>query len=29
MKYLDKEEFNKANTFGTGESNDAFAQFYR
>ena len=26
MKYLDKEEFDKANKFGTGNPNDAFAK---
>lgn len=28
MKYLDKEEFDKANKFGTGNPNDAFAKFF-
>ena len=28
MKYLEKEEFDKANTFGTGMPNDAFAQYF-
>ena len=28
MKYLDKKEFDKANKFGTGNPNDAFAKFF-
>lgn len=28
MKYLDKEEFDKANKFGTGNPNDAFAKYF-
>lgn len=28
MKYLNKEEFDKANSFGIGEPNDAFAQYF-
>lgn len=28
MKYLDKEDFDKANTFGMGLPNDAFAQYF-
>lgn len=28
MKYLDKEEFDKANKFGTGNTNDAFAKYF-
>ncbi|MBE6511974.1 MAG: cupin domain-containing protein [Methanobrevibacter olleyae] len=28
MKYLDKEEFKNANTFGMGVPNDAFAQYF-
>lgn len=28
MKYLDKEEFDKANKFGTGKPNDAFAKYF-
>lgn len=28
MKYLDKKEFDKANKFGTGNSNDAFAKYF-
>ncbi|AMD17729.1 cupin [Methanobrevibacter sp. YE315] len=28
MKYLDKEEFDKENTFGIGMPNDAFAQYF-
>ena len=28
MKYLDKEDFDKANTFGIGFPNDAFAQYF-
>ncbi len=28
MKYASKEAFDKANVFGFGESNDAFAQFF-
>lgn len=28
MKYLDKEEFENANTFGMGVPNDAFAQYF-
>ena len=27
MKYLDKKEFDKANKFGTGNPNDAFAKY--
>lgn len=28
MKYLDKKEFDKANKFGTGNPNDAFAKYF-
>lgn len=28
MKYLDKEEFDKANKFGTGNPNDAFEKYF-
>lgn len=28
MKYTDKQEFEKANMFGTGAPNDAFAQYF-
>ena len=28
MKYLDKEEFDKDNKFGTGNPNDAFAKYF-
>lgn len=28
MKYLDKEEFDKANKFGTGNPNGAFAKYF-
>lgn len=28
MKYLDKKEFDKANKFGTGNTNDAFAKYF-
>ena len=28
MKYLDKEEFDKSNKFGTGNTNDAFAKYF-
>ena len=28
MKYLNKKEFDKANSFGIGEPNDAFAQYF-
>lgn len=28
MKYLDMEEFDKANKFGTGNPNDAFAKYF-
>lgn len=28
MKYLDKEEFDKSNKFGTGNPNDAFAKYF-
>lgn len=28
MKYLDKEEFDKENTFGIGMPNDTFAQYF-
>ena len=28
MKYLDKEAFDRANMFGTGAANDAFAQYF-
>lgn len=28
MKYLDKEKFDKANKFGTGNPNDAFAKYF-
>ena len=28
MKYLDKEEFDKANKFGTGNPTDAFAKYF-
>ena len=28
MKYLDKEEFDQANKFGTGNPNDAFAKYF-
>lgn len=28
MKYLDKEEFDKTNKFGTGNPNDAFAKYF-
>ena len=28
MKYLDKEEFDKANKFGTGNPNEAFAKYF-
>lgn len=28
MKYLDKKEFYKANKFGTGNPNDAFAKYF-
>lgn len=28
MKYLDKEEFDKANKFGTGNPNNAFAKYF-
>lgn len=28
MKYLDKEEFDKANKFGTGNPNDALAKYF-
>ena len=28
MKYLDKEKFDKANKFGTGNHNDAFAKYF-
>lgn len=28
MKYLDKKEFDKANNFGTGNPNDAFAKYF-
>lgn len=28
MKYLDKEEFDKANKFGTGNPNDAFVKYF-
>lgn len=28
MKYLDKEDFDKANKFGTGNPNDAFAKYF-
>ena len=28
MKYLDKEEFDKANKFGSGNPNDAFAKYF-
>lgn len=28
MKYLDKEAFDKANKFGTGNPNDAFAKYF-
>ena len=28
MKILNKEEFEKMNMFGTGETNDGFAQYF-
>ena len=28
MKYMDKAEFDKVNTFGTGEFNSAYAQYF-
>lgn len=28
MKYADKESFEKANMFGTGAPNDAYAQYF-
>ena len=28
MKYVDKAEFDKANSFGLGNPNDAYAQYF-
>ena len=28
MKYMDKTEFDKANVFGLGSPNDAYAQYF-